>query len=240
MNISGLHNNYKFSQNYNLNKKSYTKPQDETVTPSSSKVSFKGGKESSFGKWISEFFGKYYGKPMYNKEWIQIASEKMTKFPGEMTEHMATLGSILTSSVYMYKTATNKDFDSKSRKTLAVNQGLSCVIPVVGAYTVSKKLSDFKKNVEYRYRGLKEQQVALGQISHQEAELLKSKLGDNLKGLSALTGLITFTLIYRYLAPVVVTPVANWIGNKINAKGSKQKTEEIVMEPAGNKVRTAA
>ena len=74
MNISGLHNNYNFSQNYNLNKKSYTKPQDETVTPSSSEVSFKGGKESKIGKWISEFYGKYYGKPMYDKEWIQTAS----------------------------------------------------------------------------------------------------------------------------------------------------------------------
>ena len=44
----------------------------------------------------------------------------------------------------MYKTLNNKDLDSDKRKTLAVNQGLCCVIPTIGAYTVSKLLSKFK------------------------------------------------------------------------------------------------
>ena len=240
MNISGLHNNYNFSQNYNLNKKSYTKPQDETVTPSSSEVSFKGGKESKIGKWISEFYGKYYGKPMYDKEWIQTASEKMTKFPGRMTEHMSVLGSILTSSVYMWKTLTNPDLEPDSKKTLAINQGFCCVIPTGLGYTVANKLSNFNKKIEYRYRGLKEQQVALNQISKEEAKVLQAKLGQNLKSLSALMGLLTFTLIYRYITPGVVTPVSNWIGNKLNAKGDNQKPKEIVMKPEANKVKTAA
>lgn len=228
MNISGLNNNYNLKQNYTLNKQSYSSP----ASAPSKEINFKGGKESKLGKWISEFYGKHYGKPMYDKKWIQDASEKMTKFPGQMTEHMATLGSILTSGVYMYRTLTNKDLDADKRKTLAINQGLCCLIPTIGAYTVSNKMAKFKKNVEYRYRGLKEQQVALGQISEQEAKVLKEKLGTNLKGLGALTGLATFTLIYRYLTPVIVTPVANWMGNKLNAKDDKQKAITIEMKPA--------
>lgn len=218
MNIPALSNS-NLQQNYKFN----NKQQNYTSPNYSEKVSFKAGKESKFGLWISKMYGKYYGKPMYDKKWIQNASEKMTKFPGNMTEHMATLGSILTSSVYMYKTVQNKDLDSKKRNTLAINQGLCCVIPTIGAYTISNKMKDFKKRIEYRYRGLKEQQVALGQLSAEEANALKKSLGTKLKSLSALTGLITFTLIYRYLTPVIVTPVANWIGRKINGEDETDK-----------------
>ena len=245
MNIQGLHN-YGLQTNY-LNNKKYTQKQEGTSSTinTQNNISFQGSKESKFGKWLGKFFGKHYAKPMADKEWLQNASEKMTNFPGQMTEHMATLGSILTSSVYMYKTVKNKDLDDDKRKTLAINQGLCCLIPTIGAYTVSSKLSKFKKNVEYRYCGLKEQQVALGQISKEEAKILKESLGNKLKGLNALTGLITFTLIYRYVTPVIVTPVANWIGNKLNAKSTKAKqpvAKEIVMTTSDDnkKINTAA
>lgn len=191
-------------------------------------VTFKGKKESAFGRWISEFYGKHYGKKVMNSEKIQNVSEKLSKIPGEMTEHMATLGSILTSATYMYKTLNNKDLDSDKRKTLAVNQGLCCIIPTIGAYTVSKLLSKFRKNAEYKYCGLKEQQIALGQISKEEAKELKKTFGDKLKGFNALTQLITFTLIYRYVTPVVITPIANWIGRKLN--GDDKKEQQKVAE----------
>ena len=195
-------------------------------------VTFKGKKESAFGRWISEFYGKHYGKKVMNSEKIQNVSEKLSKIPGEMTEHMATLGSILTSATYMYKTLNNKDLDSDKRKTLAVNQGLCCVIPTIGAYTVSKLLSKFRKNAEYKYCGLKEQQIALGQISKEEAKEFKKTFGDKLKGFNALTQLITFTLIYRYVTPVVITPIANWIGRKLN--GEDKKDEQKVAENQQN------
>lgn len=208
------------------------KPQ-QTETKSA-QVSFKGKKETALGRWISEFYGKHYGRKVMNSEKIQNVSEKMSNIPGEMTEHMATLGSILTSATYMYKTLNNKDLDSDKRKTLAVNQGLCCIIPTIGAYTVSKLLSKFKKNAEYKYCGLKEQQIALGQISKEEAKELKKTFGDKLKGFNALTSLITFTLIYRYITPVAITPVANWIGRKLN--GEDKKDEQKVAESQNKKV----
>ena len=197
-------------------------------------VTFKGKKESAFGRWIGEFYGKHYGKKVMNSEKIQNVSEKLAKIPGEMTEHMATLGSILTSATYMYKTLNNKDLDSDKRKTLAINQGLCCIIPTIGAYTVSKLLSKFKKNMEFDYCGKKEQQIALGQISKEEAKVLKETFGDKLKGFNALTSLITFTLIYRYITPVAITPIANWIGRKLN--GEDKKDEQKI---AGNQQNNA-
>lgn len=239
MNIQGL-SNYNLQSSYVNNKKYSNQYTQNTGINAQNKISFQGGKGSGIGDWIAEFFGKHYAKPMADKKWIQTASEKMTSFPGQMTEHMATLGSILTSSVYMYKTLNNKDLDADKRKTLAINQGLCCLIPTIGAYTVSNKLANFKKNVEYRYCGLKEQQVALGQISEQEAKVLKESLGKKLKGLNALTGLITFTLIYRYVTPVVVTPFANWIGNKINAKNNDLKEIELKPNYDNKKLSIAA
>ena len=34
---------------------------------------------------------------------------------------------------------------------------------------------------------------------------------------------MTFTLIYRYAVPVIITPIANKIGDKINAKKAEEK-----------------
>ena len=206
----------------------------ESNKPSETKSpSFRGKKESAFGKWIGKLYGSTYGKAVYKSEKIQKASEKLAKAPGEMTEHLATIGSVLTSATYMYRTWHNDDLDPKSRKTLTVNQGLCCIIPAICAYTVSKYLTNFKKKFEYTYCGLKEQQIALGQISKEEAETLKKSFGDKLKSINALGSLITFTLIYRYLTPVVITPIANWMGRKFNGddKPKEQKAQEIVMKP---------
>lgn len=212
MNIQGI-NNYSSSSNY-LNNKTYSLRQDEpTIVNKPGQVSF-GAKETKLGKWISEFFGKHYAKPMNNKMWIHNFAEKTKKIPGKMTEHLVTLGSVLTSGVYVYRTLNNKNLEHDNRKTLAVNQTLCCIIPAIMAYTVSKRLEKVNKKVEYRYRGLKDQQVALKQIDGKKAEQLKKTMGTKLKGLGTLTSLLTFTLIYRYLTPVVVTPIANAISNK--------------------------
>ena len=230
-NVFHLEKSKKHDEKSESNVKPEVNNKSQQTEAKPSKVAFKGKKESAFGRWISEFYGKHYGRRVMNSEKIQNVSETLAKIPGEMTEHMATLGSVLTSATYMYKTLNNKDLDSDKRKTLAVNQGLCCVIPTIGAYTVSKLLSKFKKNAEYKYCGLKEQQIALGQISKEEAKVLKETFGDKLKGFNALTSLITFTLIYRYLTPVLITPVANWIGRKLNGEDEKEQQKIADNQP---------
>lgn len=222
-NVFHLEKSKKHDEKSESNVKPEVNNKPQQTEASQAQVAFKGKKESALGRWISKFYGKHYGKKVMNSEKIQNVSEALTKIPGEMTEHMATLGSVLTSATYMYKTLNNKELDSDKRKTLAVNQGLCCIIPAIGAYTVSKLLKTFRKNAEFKYCGLKEQQIALGQISKEEAKVLKETFGDKLKGFNALTSLITFTLIYRYLTPVLITPVANWIGRKLNGEDEKEQ-----------------
>ena len=230
-NVFHLEKSKKHDEKSESNVKPEVNNKPQQTEASQAQVAFKGKKESALGRWISKFYGKHYGKKVMNSEKIQNVSEALTKIPGEMTEHMATLGSVLTSATYMYKTLNNKELDSDKRKTLAVNQGLCCIIPAIGAYTVSKLLKTFRKNAEFKYCGLKEQQIALGQISKEEAKVLKETFGDKLKGFNALTSLITFTLIYRYLTPVLITPVANWIGRKLNGEDENEQQKIADNQP---------
>lgn len=179
-----------------------------------------------FGDAIGKFFGKHYAEPMCNKKWLQDISEKMSGASSKMTQHMATLGSFITSGVYMYKTLTNKNLDSDKRKTLSINQLLCFIIPTACAYGVDHYMKDFNKNMEYRYSGLKEQQMALGKLTPEQCEKLKKSFGNKLKGFGALAGLATFTLIYRYITPVLITPVANKIGDWMNSRKAKEAEQK--------------
>ena len=180
-------------------------------------VSFKakGKKEASaFTKWLA----KIYGKPLYESGKLNDLSDKLTRLPGSMTQHLQTLGALVTSGVYVQQTLTKKDLDPDRKRTLAVNQTLCWVVPTIAAYTVDNALRGFTKKVEYRYAGLQEQKMAVAKMEGKPVAKLQKNLGNKLQGVRILASLATFTLIYRYLTPVLITPVANWIGDKLTAK----------------------
>ena len=210
MRIQSVNNQY---QSYNFDKKPF-------MSQNASQPSFNG----KLGDAVSKFFGEHYAAPMCNKKWLQNISEKMSGMSSKMTQHMATLGSLITSSVYMATTLKNKNLDPDKRRTLSINQLLCFIIPTACAYGVDHYMRDFNKNMEYRYSGLMEQKIALGKMSPEACEAFKKSFGRKLKGFGALAGLATFTLIYRYLTPVLITPAANKIGNEINTR-KKQKAE---------------
>ncbi|MBR1461384.1 hypothetical protein IJ596_07140, partial [bacterium] len=71
-------------------------------------------------------------------------------------------------------------------------------------------------------------------LVHYVDKALKNKgLADKLKGLDVLKSLIIFTSVYRFFGPVLVTPVATWIGNQITKikKNKKQKSEPAPITP---------
>lgn len=215
-------NNY---QQYNVNNRRYNNNNTQNIDNKENSVAFK----SKFWDKVGKVFGEKYAEPMYNKEWVHKTSQKLSKFPGQMTQHMSVLGSLLTSGVYMEQTLTKKDLDSKRRKTLAINQGLGFIVPTFLGYWVDNKLGEKNKKLEYRYAGIQEQKKALGQISAEKAAELEAKLGSRLKGFKTLATLLTFTLIYRFVTPVAITPVANWLGRKLfDEETPKDKSKENI------------
>jgi len=173
---------------------------------------------------IGEWFGKNYAQKMLDQKWVHSTAEWLAGKSSMMTEHMSTLGALLTSSVYMTRTLTNKNLDQEKRRTLSINQLLCFIVPTFCAYLVNHLIAGATKNLEKHYSGLKQQQLALGEITG-DLEKFKKDFGNKLKGFKTLSTLLTFTLIYRYVTPVVITPVANAIGDRLNAK-RKAKQEQ--------------
>jgi hypothetical protein len=222
MNINAI-NNYNYNRNLfvNNNRKAQIAPENQDTT-GINQPTFKG-KESSIGK----LFSKLYAEPLMNNKGLQAFAEKLSKVPGSVTEHMATLGALITSSVYMSRTLNNKNLESDKRRTLAINQAFCFVVPTICAYAVNHAIAGNTKALEYRYSGRMRQQMALGKISPEKLPDLLQNFGKKLKGFKTLASLATFTLIYRYVTPVIITPIANKVGSKLNdRKVAKREAEQ--------------
>lgn len=68
-------------------------------------------------------------------------------------QHCLTLGSVITSGLYMQRTLTNKELDKDRKNTLAVNQGLTFAVSTVGAYALDKYVKGWWDNVTARFAG---------------------------------------------------------------------------------------
>ena len=222
----------------NINNQQYNNFQKYNQTNNQNNINnhYNPNFRSKFWDKVGKVYGEKYANKMLDQEWIHTLSGKLAGASKWMTQHMATLGSVLTSSVYFYQTVTNKNLEPDKRTTLGINQIGCCLIPSVCAYAVDYKLKDFNKNIEYRYSGLKRQQMALGQLSPEKCEQLTKSLGTKLKCFGALMGLLTFTTIYRFITPVGITPLANWAGDKYLAwkRSKKQAADSQELKPENN------
>ena len=194
-----------------------------------SAVAFKGKGNPEKANWFVKKFGELYGKPLIESEKVANFSGKMAEKTSKATQHMVTAGSFLTSGMYVQQTLNKKELDPEKRKTLAINQALCFFIPTIAAYTVDHLLNDWVKKREYRYSGLQDYKAEMAKIegkSKEEIEKITGGLSNRLKGVRILAGLATFTLIYRYATPVLITPLANKIGDWVNAKNAAKKEAE--------------
>ena len=228
MRVNNVTNSY-FTKNVYSNRLNNDNSNTSVNSVTGNSPSFKGGGWSEkFSDFISKLYAEYYAMPMLKKEWLYKMSKKMANVPGKMTAHMATLGSLITSSVYVERTLRNKDLDNEKKKTLAINQGLCFLVPTACAYLVDHLLRGNIKDKEYRYSGRQLAKVSkkMGNMSDAQIKDFNKLMGDRLKGFSTLATLATFTLIYRYATPVIITPIANWLGEKLNESQAKKAAEE--------------
>ena len=199
-------------------------------------VAFKG----KFGDKIGNLYAKWYANSMFFKnEKMQKIANKTSKAKGNMTEHMSVLGSLITSSVYMYRTLTNDKLDKDNRSTLAINQCLCFIIPTYAAYKINDKLGGKVKDVEYAFSGAMKGLVQKGQVSQAEYKSFVKKLPNRIKNVKTMASLATFTLVYRYFTPVVITPLANIFGRywKQHKEAKRaEKAQEISIAPTAKEV----
>lgn len=216
------------SNNYNNQKSVRNNTKLNTFETPVDTVSFKGKKPA--GK-VTKFFAENYGKKFVNSDGMQTFCEKLASLKGgNVTQHLATLGSVITSSVYMQKTLTNESLDKDRRKTLAWNQGLVLGFSTVGAYSLNNLMGDINKQLEYKYVALQENKMAkMGKVDPKKLAEMKEVFSKRLGGFRTLMPIVTFTMVYRYISPVAITPVANWISDKFS-EAKKQKEPVIATE----------
>lgn len=132
---------------------------------------------------------------------------KSTEHKKLLMNHLMTFGSIILSGFYVMRTLENKDLDEKKKKTLAINQSLVFALSTITCYTVERWISSKVNTFANRLEA-----VNMKHFANPE-DLLKLK-----KGVKPGSKIAVFDTIFRFLAPVFLTPLANHIGNKLNEK----------------------
>ena len=141
---------------------------------------------------------------------IVTETEKHGIIKNNLFSHLIVLGSTLLSTFYVVKTLKNDQLDEKKRKTLAINQAAVFVVSTIMAYTFDGVMTTKVDKIKAKFKTLNEGNL---------------KLNDHLNGIEAAKKIIIFATMYRFIAPVVVTPFANAIGNKLNEnKADRNKT----------------
>lgn len=133
---------------------------------------------------------------------ISTGKEKQVFAKDLLPTHLMVFGSTVLSGFYVCQTLSNKKLDEDKRRTLAINQGIVFTVSTAMAYTFDKMLGKKTKAIQKTYEKI-------------------NKLGSDdihVKGISTAKKIMVVDIVYRFLAPVIVTPLANYIGNKVIEK----------------------
>lgn len=142
---------------------------------------------------------KPFLQPIMNSDFMAKFADKTADMKN-LPSHMSTAGSFVTTYFYANRTlkTLNKDEEQKKRaRVLATNQVMVTGLSTLGAYGLNDALKSMSKNLGYKFR---------------EANQGHAKLSSRMKGFDIAKQLLIFTMMYRYVAPVLVTPLASKVG----------------------------
>lgn len=137
-----------------------------------------------------------------------------TKDSEKLPLHLGTLTGTTLSLFYIKKTLENDKLDSQKKKTLAINQGATTVLSTILSYSFDKLLQSKRDEFIEKFKKI-------------NADVNPKLLSKYESGIRTAAQLMVFQTIFRFVAPVAVTPIANHIGNKLQEKKEKQEAEKI-------------
>lgn len=154
-----------------------------------------------FTEKIAEGFGKLLDTNF--AENIIKNTKNSPHFNKYLVSHLSATGSVILSSLYVKKTLNNPNLDEQKRRTLAINQTAVWGVSTIMCYT---------------FDGMANKQVDNFITKFEKANLGDTKMAHYKNGIKVAKTIMIFDLVYRFIAPVLVTPIANHIGNKIQEK----------------------
>lgn len=101
---------------------------------------------------LTDFIADKFTSRVVESETLSKLANKF-KNSDNFYQHCLTIGSIITSGLYMQRTLTNDKLDKDRKNTLAVNQGLTFAVSTVGAYALDKYVKGWWDNVTARFAG---------------------------------------------------------------------------------------
>ena len=191
--------------------------------------------------WIAK---NVFGKLMATKTVAKFAEKN--KESNFVINHIVTAGAAVGTGMYIYKTLKLPEdkMDSDRKKVLALNHFLTFAVSTAGAYLVDGLLNKKWNAVTQKYAELYLNKPDIAKIIEKEnARLVKEgknkidlidyvadycndpKLVRRIKGMGVGKTLLIATMIYRYLVPVAVTPIANKLGDKFLAHKKEQEAK---------------
>jgi hypothetical protein len=192
MSFKGLNEKKTFNRFTNIN---------ASAQKNNKNVAFKGA-----GSAVTEGIAKGVGKIADTKgfrKFIEWFKEKNQWFP-----HLIAAESLWLSGFYMQQTAKSKKIEKDQKLPMILNQGITAVLCTIGAYkldgVINKKLDKYK-DVYKRMNPQLEEKV----------------MNRRLTGIRLLGPIVIFTTIYRFVGPVLVTPIANKISEMIEPHNKK-------------------
>lgn len=162
---------------------------------------------------ITDTLAKGMAKCLENKHIENFI--KWTSKSENIVAHYSAAESIVLSGFYIQQTLKNDKLDEKKRKTLAINQAGTCVVSAVMSYAADKAINNKISELTNKY-------LAVNVNTASEKALNNWKAG-----FSAAKTIMVFGIIYRFIAPVFVTPVANWLGNKLDEKKQADNHQKL-------------
>ena len=190
----------------------------------------------------TEWLAKNFTAKLMNTEFVAKFANKYENSK-LITNHILTIGAATGSGMYMYRTAKipEDQMDSDRKTVLMTNQALTFGVSTAGAYGLDGALIGWWKKKTNRYAELFSKDEKIIEKMNKFNDQLKAKglnkldlvdfvqhsdtlhelgadkkqaLALRLKGMDVAKKLLIFTLIYRYIVPVAVTPIANKLGDK--------------------------
>lgn len=178
---------------------------------------------------IGEFLNKkFISKIMGTKPVMKLIDKTVAneKFNNKLPTHLMTLGSFILSGFYIKRTLENDQLEPKKRKTLAINQAAVLGVSTVMCYSIDGLLNNKVKRFTEKFNianGIdKILYEKLLTTDKKAAEKYLQETGQKTakytNGIGLAKSAIIFGLVYRYITPVLVTPIANKIGNDVHKK----------------------
>lgn len=152
--------------------------------------------------------------------------------------HLSVASSIVLSGFYMLNTYKNKDIKQDQKTPLMINQGLVAAVSAFGTYAINGFLNESVDNLMNAFES--EVKVVLSEENLKKtytdpkkyAEFIEKKhnqisqLSNFGKGLKIIQSMLVFSVIYRFISPVFVTPLANRISASLK-ENNQEKTEKV-------------